>query len=172
MVPGIDGVDALFLGLMLQLLDESLGNAVHTTHRRHNPDLITYTDITVLSDIALKGTVLLFDAKFLAYRIISILKCTSEIGLQIVLIHPITSLQILNGMANRIAVFDDVGTLRGIFNQHFVTSGCILIQDNLLTVYLNDSTFLLGLQAYHNAVGRINFQVSCLFHFSFLCFSK
>ena len=163
-MPGMDGINAVFMCLFLQLLYQSFGNAVDATYGRHNPNLITYTYIAILSYIALKGAVFFFYVKFLVYRLIRVFKCAREVGLQIVLIHPVASLQVFLCMTNRIAVFYDICTLRGIFYKYLVPSGRVLVQDNLTAIHLNDGSFLLGLQTYNNAVGRINFQVSCLFH--------
>ena len=74
MVPGIDGIDAFFVGLFLKLFYEALSDTVHTTYGGHNPYLISHTDITVLANIALEGSVLFLDFKFFVYRMICVLK--------------------------------------------------------------------------------------------------
>ena len=171
-MPGMDGINAVFMRLFLKFLYQSFGNAVDTTNGRHNPNLITYTYISILPYIALKGTVSLFYVKSFVYRLIRIFKCARKIGLQIVLIHPITSLQVFLCMTDRIAIFNDIGALWGIFYEYLVPSGRVLIQDNLTAIHLHDGSFLLGLQTYNNTIGRINFQVSCLFHCLYICISN
>jgi hypothetical protein len=73
MVPCPDGVDTLTFGLHHETMTQLLGNAVNAAHGRYNPYLVTYTDISVLTDISLKGPVFVFDTKFLVYRMICIL---------------------------------------------------------------------------------------------------
>ena len=76
MMPGIDRVDALFACFFLQLINETLGNAVYTTYGRHNPYLIAHAYIAILTDITFKGTFFVFNLKRLVYRIIRIFECT------------------------------------------------------------------------------------------------
>ena len=75
-MPSIDGVDAFFLRLFLQLLHQSLGNTVHTTNGRNNPYFITHAHVAILSDIALKAAVFFFNAKFFIHRTICVLERT------------------------------------------------------------------------------------------------
>ena len=88
---------------------------------------------------------------------IGIFKGTGEIGLQIVLIHPVASLQIYFGMSDGIAILDDVGTLGCILDQDLVSCRRVLIDGDLLAVDLNDVSLLFRLQTDYHAVGRINF---------------
>ena len=60
-------------------------------------------------------------------------------------------------MTDGVAVFDDVFTFLNIFNEHLVTGGRVLIQDDALAIDGNDFSFFLSLQADHYAVCRINF---------------
>ena len=64
-------------------------------------------------------------------------------------------------MTNRIAIFDDVRAFGRVLDEHFVTSGCILIDDHFQTVDFDDVTLLLCLQADNHAVCRIK---CSLFH--------
>ena len=76
MMPGIDSVDALFASFFLQLINEALGNAVYATYSRHNPNLIAHAYIAIFTYITFKGTILVFNFKWLVYRIIRIFECT------------------------------------------------------------------------------------------------
>ena len=67
-------------------------------------------------------------------------------------------------MTNRIAIFDDVRAFGRVLDEHFVTSGCILIDDHFQTVDFDDVTLLLCLQADNHAVCWIDFQKCSLFH--------
>ena len=157
MVPGIDGIDTFLSCLFLQLTDQPFGNAIHTAYGWYDPYLITHTHITVLTDIAFEGAVLLRDAQFFIYGVVCVFEGTREIRLQIVLIHPVASLQIFLGMANGITIFDDVSTLGRIFDQNLMTCWCVLVDGNFLSVDLNDVSFLFRLQTDYHTVGRINF---------------
>ena len=64
-------------------------------------------------------------------------------------------------MSDGVSVLDDVLAFVDVFDEHFVTSGCVFGQDDLLAVYVDDVALLLGCQADDDAVGRVNFQISC-----------
>ena len=74
-MPGVDGVDTFLTGLFLEGIHQTFGDAVHTAHSRYNPYFVSHTDITVLADITLKGSVFFFDVKLLVYRIICVFEC-------------------------------------------------------------------------------------------------
>ena len=169
MMPGIYAVDALHSSFVAQLLCQFLSNAVHTAHCRHNPYLIAYTYITILALIAFECAVLFLDGKFFANGIVSIFERARQIGLQIILVHPITRFQILTSMTDGVTVFYDVITFLHILNENFMTSWCVLIQDYCFVINGNDFTFFLWLQADDDAVCRINFQKCSLFHLLVIC---
>ena len=155
-MPGIDSIHTLLVGFFLQLLNQTFGNTIHTTNGGHNPNLITDTHVAILTYIALKATVVVFDIKLLVYRIICILESTSQIGLQIILVHPISGFHILHGMSDGIAIFDNVGTSCHVLYQYLMACWCILIHGNLLTIYFKNLSFLFGLQTNHYRIGRVN----------------
>ena len=74
-MPGVDGIDTFLTGLFLEGIHQTFGDAVHTAHSRYNPYFVSHTDITVLADITLKGSVFFFDVKLLVYRIICVFEC-------------------------------------------------------------------------------------------------
>ena len=156
-MPGIDIVDTFQLGLLAQFLSQFLSNAVDTAYRGNNPYLITHTHITILTLIALEGAVLFLDGQFFANGVVGIFERTGKIGLQIILVDPVTGFQILTCMTDGIAVFDDVFSLFDIFDKNLVTGWCVLINNNLLAVCFDDFSFFLWLQADYHTVCRINF---------------
>ena len=170
-MPRINGVDALAACLAAQFLDESLSDAIDAANGRHYPYLITHANVAVLADITIKGSVVVLDVKFFVDRTICVLERTRQIGLEIVLIHPIASLQILLGVADGITVFDDVSTLWRILDQHFMPCGRVLINDNLTAIDIDDVTLFFRLQTDYDRVCRIDFQKCSLFHIACICSS-
>ena len=155
-MPGVDVIHTLLMRFALQLFHEPFGDAIHAADGRHHPDLITHTDVAVLTNITLKGAVLFLNAKFLVYRIVCVFECAGQIGLQVVLVHPVAGLQILTGVTDGIAIFDDVFSLFHVLDQYLVTCWCVLFDGNLLTVHLDNLSFFLRLQTDHYAICRIN----------------
>ena len=75
-VPSIDGVDALLLGLLFQFFHQPLSDAVYTAHSRYHPYLVAHTYITILTYITLKGAIFFFDGKFLVNRLVCVFERT------------------------------------------------------------------------------------------------
>ena len=71
-MPGMYGVDAFQLRLLLQLGSEALGDAVDTSYCGNNPYLIADTNLTILTYISIKGTVYLRYVKIFIYRVICV----------------------------------------------------------------------------------------------------
>ena len=61
MMPCPDGVDILAARLLTQLLCQTLSNTVDAAYSRHNPYLVTHTNIAVLAYVALEGALLVLD---------------------------------------------------------------------------------------------------------------
>ena len=115
-VPGIDGIDgAVVSNFLSQLVGQSFGNAVDAAYRRYNPYFVTYAYITVLADVAPEGSVLDGNVKLLAHRLVRVLQRTAEVCLQVVFVHPVAGFHVLAGMADRVAVLDDVFAFAYIF---------------------------------------------------------
>ena len=144
------------MGFLFQLFHEALCDAVYTAHRRHHPYLVTHAHVAVLTYIAFKGAILFPDGKFFVDRLVCIFECAREVGLQVVLIHPVTSFQCLTGMTDGITVFDDVFALGRVLNQDLMSSRRVLVDGDLSTVHLDNLSFLLFRQTDHNRVCRIN----------------
>ena len=114
------------------------------------------TRIAVLANIALEGAVLLQDVQLLIHRVVSIFQSTGKVGLEVVLVDPLTLFQVLLGMTDRVAVLDDVLAFRCIVDEHLMSSRSILQQGDGLTIYLNHFALLHWAQANHYRVGRVN----------------
>src|SRR5574344_463873 len=108
MVPCVDGVDSLAVGLLLQEFNKLLCDSVHAAHSRNHPDLVSYTYFAVLANESLEGAVLLCDAQLLVYWVVGVLQSSGKIGLEIILVHPFALLQVLLGVADWITILDDV----------------------------------------------------------------
>ena len=67
-------------------------------------------------------------------------------------------------MADGVAVFNDILTLLYVFDKHFVSCRRVLIDGDAKSINLNNIALLLGLQANHHRVGRVDFQECSLFH--------
>ena len=156
------------IDFFLELVSQSFGNAVDAAYGRHNPYLVTHTHLTVLADIALEGTVLLFDVECFINRLVGVFQCAGEIGLEVVFVYPLSSLQVLEGMTNGVAVLDDVLTLLLVGDENFVSCRRVLQNGNLFAVNFNDVTLFLFLQADDNGVGGVNLKISSLFHLFYL----
>ena len=110
MMPGMNSINAVETSLCFKTFCQLLCYAVYTADSRNNPNLIAYADITILADVALERAVLNRDAEFLINRIVCIFESSCEVGLDVVLVYPFSSLEILGCMTDRIAVFNDILT--------------------------------------------------------------
>ena len=87
---------------------------------------------------------------------IGIFQRTGKVGLEIVLIHPFTLLQILLGMTDRVAILDDVLALGSIIDEHLMTSWSILQESDVLAIHFDNLALLHRTQTNHYRVGRVN----------------
>ena len=145
-------------------MSQTLGNAVDATYSRHNPNLVAHAHVAVLADIALEGTALFLDMVDVTLGVnglVGIFQRTREVGLQVVLVHPVAGLHVLTGVADGVAVLDDVLTLFDVLDQHFMSCRGVLVHCDLLAVYLYDVALLLGGQTYYDRVSWIDFQKCC-----------
>ena len=149
-MPRPNSIDIFLASLLTKLCCQTLGNAIDAADSGNNPNLVTYADITILTNIALKGSLFVFYTKFLVNRLICVFECARKIGLQIVLIHPIASFQVLTCMTNGVTILDDVFTLFNVLDKNFVASRRVLIDSDLFAIYFNDVTLFLGTQTYYN----------------------
>ena len=156
-MPGMDGVDALAAGLLLEKLHQFLGDAVHATYGRNHPNLVSHTDLAILADIALEGAVFLGDVEGLIDWIVCIFQRAGEVGLEVVLVDPLALFQVFLGMTDRVSILDDVRSFRCVLDEHLVTSRCVLQECNGLAVHLDGLALLHRAQANHYRVGRVDF---------------
>ena len=156
MVPCMDGINALTASLFLQKLNEFLSNTIHATYGWYYPHLVSYTYFAILAHIALEGTGFLGNVQLLIYWMIGIFQRTGKVGLEIVLIHPFTLLQILLGMTDRLAILDDVLSLGSIIDEYLMTSWSILQESDVLAIHFDNLALLHRTQTNHYRVGRVN----------------
>ncbi len=164
MVPGPDGVDIFAASLRHELVGHALGNAVDAAYSGHNPYLVAHANVAVLAYIALEGTALVLDMIDVALGvngIVGIFQRTREVGLQVVLVHPVAGLHVLTGVTDWVAVLDDILTFFDVLDQYFMSCRGVLVHCDLLAVYLYDVALLLGGQTYYDRVSGINLQKCC-----------
>ena len=144
-------------------MDEALRNTIDASYSRNNPYLVAHANITVLANIAFKGALLVFDVQGLVDGVVSIFQRTAEIGLEVVLMHPVARFQVLKSMADRVAVFDNIFALSGILDKDFMACRRILVHDDLSTVSIEMmSPFFLGArQTTTESAGFIFKNVAC-----------
>ena len=68
-------------------------------------------------------------------------------------------------MADGVAVLDDVFAFGNVADQYLVASGRVLVQYDAMAIHADDVTLLLLREAYHDGVGRVDFEESSLLHF-------
>ena len=156
-VPGIDAVNILAFCLFAQLLGQSLGNAVDTANGGYNPYLVANTHVAILADIALECAMVVLDIEFLADRLVGIFEGAGKVGLQIVLVDPLATFHVFDGVTNGIAILDDALACFHVAQQYLVACRHVLGKDHALVAGLNHITSFLFCQTHHNGVGRINF---------------
>ena len=163
-VPGMHGVDALASGLCLEGGSQAFGDAVHASHSRHYPYLVADAHLAVLAHISVEGLALMGYCQRLVHGMVFVGQRAREVGLQVVLVHPFSGLQVMHGMSDRIAVFDDVVASGGVSDEHFVTHRCVLPQGNDGAIDVD--LFALGeiTQAHHHTVGGVDFNKRRLIH--------
>ena len=155
-MPSMDGVDALAMSLVLEQFHQLLCHAIHAAHGRNYPNFVSHTYLAVLANIALEGAVLLLDVQLLIHRVVSIFQSTGKVGLEVVLVDPLTLFQVLLGMTDRVAVLDDVLAFRCIVDEHLMASRSVLQEGDVLAIHLDYIALLHGAQANHYRVGRVN----------------
>ena len=141
-MPGPDGVDVASTGFLHQAVGKVFSNAVDAADGGHNPYLVTHADVTILANITLKGSVFVFDCKWFVDRLIRVFERSAEVGLEIVLIDPVTGLHVLTGMTDGVAVLDNVFAFFDVGDEYFVTCRSVLIQRDLLAVDGDDVALL------------------------------
>lgn len=142
-----------------------LANAIDTSHCRYNPYLVACTYIAVLADETFERAVLLWDVKMSIDGVVLVCQCTGEVGLEVVLVDPLSGLEVFLGMTDGIAVFYNVLTFRRVFDKHFVSGWGVLHHFNVFAVYVDSLAFFERTEADNDRVGRIDFNKRRLFHF-------
>ena len=122
----MNGIDAFEIRLFLKLRSQALGNAVHTAHGGHNPHFVADSHFPILTAIALESAVIGGDIQLFIYRMVFIGERTRQIGLQVILVHPLSGLQVLACMSDGIAILDDISALRCIGDEHLMASRRVL----------------------------------------------
>ena len=150
MVPCINGIDVLFTCLLAQLVGQSLGNTVHASHSRHNPYLVAHAHFAVFPYVSLKCTLFLSNVELVIHWLVGISKSALEVGLQVILINPVTRLQVGDGMAYGITIFNNVSTCGCICDKHFMSRWSVLIKSDSLSVHLNDISLFHCFKANHH----------------------
>ena len=168
-MPCIYSVDVLLAGFLAQLVGQSFGNTIYASHGRHNPYLVAHSHVTVLSYISLEGSVLLGDIQLVVHRFVGISQRAFEIRLQVVLVHPVTRLQVGDGMSDRITIFNNVLTGRSVVDEHLVSSRSVLVKSDGFSIHFNYVTFFHCFKANHHRVSPVDFQIS-FFHCLFFIF--
>ena len=141
MMPCIHSVDVLLSSFLAQLVSESLCNTIYASHCRHNPYLVAHTYITVFPYVSLKGAVFLGDVQFVVHWFVGIRQCTLEVGLEIILIYPVTSLQVGDGMTDGISIFNNVRSSGSIVDEHLVSRRCVLVESDSFAIHFHCFTF-------------------------------
>ena len=156
-VPSVDGINAFAFCFLLELLYQFFRYAIHAAYGRNYPDFISYANLTILADVAQESTVFLLDVQLFIHRIVSIFQSAGKVGLEVILVDPLTLFQIFLSMTDRVTVLDDVLSFRCIVNEHFVSGRSILQEGDRLTIYFDGLALLHRAQANHYRVGRVNF---------------
>lgn len=163
-----DAVDAFNLVTTkgsTSLFDNLFDDTVDATYGRDDPDLVADAYLAIGTNIALEGELLTRWFIFLQSLDVdvAVVKRSGKVGLDILVIEIGTLLDGVTSMANGEAVLDDVLTFGKVLECALVTCGYVGNKGNLLTVNIDNCTFLQRLECYENVVGRIDFQE--LFHF-------
>ena len=163
-----DAVDAFNLVTTkgcTSLFDDLLDDAVDTTYGRDDPDFVADAYLAIRTHIALEGELFTRWLIFLQSLDVdvAVVKRAGKVGLDILVIEIGTLLDGVTSMADGEAVLDDVLAFGKVLECALVTCGNVGNKGNLLTVNIDNCTFLQRLECYENVVGRIDFQE--LFHF-------
>ena len=150
-------VDTLELSFLGELLYQLFGYSVHAAHSGHYPYLVSYAHLAIGSLIAHKGSFLLRNVELLVYRLIAVLQSACKVGFQVVFVNPCAGLHGFLGMANGVAILDDVLALGHVFQEHFVARRNVLQHLYGLAVGFYCLTFFKRSEANYYGVGRIDF---------------
>ena len=126
MMPGKHGINTFQLGFLFQLTSQSFGHTIDTSHSGDNPYFVPDSHLAVLTDISVECTMVGLHVSLCFYRMIFVGKLTGQVCREVMLVHPLTSFQILTGMTNRVAVFDDAFAFLCISDKYLMTHGNIL----------------------------------------------
>ena len=150
--------DIVRTGLLTQTLCTFLDDTIDATYGRDDPYFVTDTDLSVFAAVTHESTFLIGDIEHHLFRMILVLEQTSQVGLDVILVHPTAGFLCLAGMADGEAVLDDVLAFSEVFDSYLVSGRHIFQYGDLLAVHLNNSTCRLRLYGYNHIIGRVNFQ--------------
>ena len=162
-MPSMYSINAVKTSLFFEFLCQLFCNAVYTTDSRNNPNLVSYAYVTVLADISLESAVLNRNVEFLINGIVCIFKCSCKIGLEVVLVYPFASLEILGSMTDRVAILYNVLAFFLVCEKNLMSGRSILQQLYFLVSVGYYLTSLHSSETYNHRVSRVDFQ-KCLLH--------
>ena len=91
-VPSVNSVNAFASGSFFEPRHKFLGDAVYTSNGGHNPYFISDSYFAILSYISFETLILVFYGQRFVDRIVWISKSAGKIGLQIILVNPLSGL--------------------------------------------------------------------------------
>ena len=156
---GDDGIHALASSLLAQTFGQLVGNAVDTTYSGDNPHFVTYSHVTILATVALECKPFVGDVEVNGYGVVGVFEQTSQIGLDLVFVNPLSLLYIFGSVSDGVAILDDVFTFVQVGQHHFVSGRCILQHGDVLSVDGDSFSGIQCLDSHGNIVGRVNFQI-------------
>ena len=129
-----DGIHTLAASLLTQALGQLVGNAIDTTYSGDNPHLVAHTHIAILATIAFEGQSFVGDIQLHLHGVIGIVEQACQVGLDLILVDPLSLLHILGGMTDGVTILDDVLAFVQVGQHHLVSGRGILQYVDILSV--------------------------------------
>ena len=164
-------------------MGEAFGNAVDATYCRHDPYLVANANFAVPSYISLEGGSIKRCLRSVVrenlwHRMVFVGERSLEVGLEVVLVDPLPSLQVDGCVADGVAIFYNVLARGCVVEQDFMTCGRVLQYFYRACFCDHRFSLLHRFKAYYYCVGGIDFDVlrclhcfTCLWRFILFLFS-
>ena len=161
---GEDAVDSFSAGLGVEAVYDLLCDSVDASYGRDYPQFVAYAGLSVRAQITFKSAFSAFADAFLHGTTLDagIVELSFEVGLYVVVVKKRSLSDVVAGMADREAVFDDVFILLDVGEGELVTCRNIRFQGEGHSLHIHVGSRLKGRDGYRHVVGRIDLDI--IFH--------
>ena len=122
-------------GFPTQTFGQLVDDTIHAAYGRYNPHLVANSHFAIFTAITFECQVFVWNIQRNACRIVCIIQQSSQICLDIILIHPIPLFLSRACMTDRVPIFNDVFAFCKVFQCKFMSGGHFLTQSDFRPVH-------------------------------------